>query len=329
MSIRIVSALATAATVLLLAGCATPSTEDAAPAEAGSERAATTETKESAPRATVTATETAALERRSPAASTREGGSGTSAEMAKLVDQLNEAARELATLRTANAKLRAERSRPAAEPAAVSAPAAAPAPKSDPVEEKLAASLKSYAQFRQEMTTLVAEVERLKKANLELSAETKTLADQARQSKASTTEVDRLKKSSADLAAEVRLLTEQARQAKSAQVRLEEDLRAEKRLRLEAEGNAGQLREQLRTIARAMSDVGVSAGKSTGATDSAGARSRTATKYVVREGDSLLKIAERVYGDADKWRVIMEANRGRVGTDGALEVGTELQIPRN
>jgi nucleoid-associated protein YgaU len=36
-----------------------------------------------------------------------------------------------------------------------------------------------------------------------------------------------------------------------------------------------------------------------------------------------------VYGDADKWRVIMEANRGRVGTDGALEVGTELQIPRN
>ena len=41
-----------------------------------------------------------------------------------------------------------------------------------------------------------------------------------------------------------------------------------------------------------------------------------------------MKIADRMYGDADKWRTILEANRGRVGTDGAVEPGIELEIPR-
>lgn len=356
---RPVATFATAAAVLLLGGCATPSAEEAAPAEARSERAAATETRDTAPRPAVTATEVAASERRGSTSATREGGSGTPAEMAKLVDQLNEAARELATLRTANAKLRAERARPAAEaaPAPAAAAAPAPAPKAEPAEEKLAASLKSYAQFRQEVTNLVGEIERLKKANADLSAELKglaeqarqaktssselerlkranadmaaelkTLGEQARQSKTSSSELERLKKTNAEMAAELKSLTDQSRQAKSAQARLEEDLRVEKRLRLEAEGNAGQLRDQLRTIARAMSEVGVAAGEGTGAADG---RSRNATRYRVREGDTLLKIADRMYGDAEKWRVIMEANRGKVGTDGTVEVGTELQIPRN
>jgi nucleoid-associated protein YgaU len=216
--------------------------------------------------------------------------------MAKLVDQLNEAARELATLRTANAKLRAERERPRP------APAVETSVKTDPAEERLAASLKSFGAFKQEMTALIAEVERLKKAS-----------------------------SGAD--AELKAAGEQMRQAKAALARVEEDLRVEKRLRQEAEANAGQLRDQLRTIAKAMSDAGLSADKLASSADGATSRSRATTrpasKYVVREGDTLMKIADRVYGDTSKWRVILEANRGRVGTDGTLEAGVELEIPRN
>jgi nucleoid-associated protein YgaU len=295
MSTCIFRPLAVTGAVLLLAGCATSSTDSAEAPTPASARPAAAEARSEAPRETVTATE-AAVQRRAASSAGREGGGNTPADMAKLVEQLNDAARELATLRTANAKLRAEQERPRPSPAPE------PAAKADPADERLAASLKSFAQFKQEMTNLLSEVERLKKANAGSSAEVKTAA-------------------------------EQARQARAALTRVEEDLRAEKKLRQEAEASAGQLREQLRTIARAMTDVGLSAEKLTAQTESGGTRGRTAARapaeYVVREGDTLLKIADRMYGDPEKWRVIMEANRGRVGTDGAIEVGVKLQIPRN
>jgi nucleoid-associated protein YgaU len=300
MTHRPLLALACTGALLFLGGCATTSSESTEAAPPGaSERPAESTSRSEPAREPASATEKAVAERRS---SSSASGSSSSSDMAKLVEQLNEAARELATLRTANAKLRAERERTTRTPAAETAPAAAPAAtKADPVDERLAASLKSYAAFKQEMAALLAEVERARKSSTERSADLKTA-------------------------------TEQVRQAKAALARAEEDLRVEKRLRLEAETNAGQLRDQLRTIARAMSDAGLSADKLTSSADS-GNRGRTParppSRYVVREGDTLMKIADRLYGDADKWRLIMEANRSRVGADGALETGIELQIPRN
>ncbi len=243
----------------------------------------------------MTATEVAVAERRSASSGGSEVGGGTAGDMAKLVDQLSEAARELATLRTANAKLRSERER------VRSAPAADRASKADPADERLAASLKSYAQFKQEMANFLGEM-------------------------------DRLKKSNADMGEDLKAAAEQVRQAKTALARGEDDLRIEKRLRQEAEANAGQLRDQLRTIARAMADAGLSSEKLISQAESGGGRTRTTartpSRYVVREGDTLMKIADRLYGDSDQWRVILEANRGRVGADGAVEPGIELQIPR-
>lgn len=288
--------LAFSSVLLLLGGCATPSADSSDAAAGPGERPAAAESRPEPASEPASATERAVAERRAAAPST----GGAAADMAKLVEQLNEAARELATLRTANAKLRAERDR-ATRPAAAEPAPAPSAPKADPVDERLAASLKSYAAFKQEMSALLSEVERARK-------------------------------SSADRSADLKTATEQVRQAKAALARAEEDLRVEKRLRLEAETNAGQLRDQLRTIARAMSDAGLSADKLTSSADSGSrgrAPARPPTRYVVREGDTLMKIADRLYGDADKWRLIMEANRSRVGADGALEPGIELQIPRN
>ena len=219
MSTRFFAPCLLAAAALAVGGCATtPSGESPETAAAASESKATSESRRDAPRETATATETAAAERR---VST---GTGSSADMAKLVDQLNEAARELATLRTANAKLRADKDRP--RPASTTEAVA----KADPADERLAASLKSFAAFKQEMAALLAELERAKKSGSGADAELKAAAEQTRQTKA-------------------------------ALARIEEDLRVEKRLRLEAEANAGQLREQLRTIARAMADAGLSAEK--------------------------------------------------------------------
>jgi nucleoid-associated protein YgaU len=49
--------------------------------------------------------------------------------------------------------------------------------------------------------------------------------------------------------------------------------------------------------------------------------------YVVRPNDSLTGIAQRVYGDATRWRVIRDANRDVLGDSETLRVGQTLVIP--
>jgi nucleoid-associated protein YgaU len=52
--------------------------------------------------------------------------------------------------------------------------------------------------------------------------------------------------------------------------------------------------------------------------------------YVVKSGDSLSKIAKRVYGDARKWRMIYEANREVVGPNPDLiHPGQKLVLPQD
>jgi nucleoid-associated protein YgaU len=48
--------------------------------------------------------------------------------------------------------------------------------------------------------------------------------------------------------------------------------------------------------------------------------------YIVKSGDSLSKIAKAVYGDADRWREIFEANKDKIKDPNAIEVGQKLQI---
>ena len=51
--------------------------------------------------------------------------------------------------------------------------------------------------------------------------------------------------------------------------------------------------------------------------------------YTVKKGDSLSKIAKRVYGDAQQWRRIYEANRGIIGDNPDLiQPGQALKLPR-
>ncbi len=49
--------------------------------------------------------------------------------------------------------------------------------------------------------------------------------------------------------------------------------------------------------------------------------------YVVVAGDSLSKIAKRVYGDASKWPRIHEANRDQIKNPDLIHPGQRLKIP--
>jgi len=49
--------------------------------------------------------------------------------------------------------------------------------------------------------------------------------------------------------------------------------------------------------------------------------------YTVVAGDSLSKIAKKMYGDANKWQAIFEANRDTVKNPDLIHPGQVLKIP--
>jgi nucleoid-associated protein YgaU len=49
--------------------------------------------------------------------------------------------------------------------------------------------------------------------------------------------------------------------------------------------------------------------------------------YTVRKGDTLSSIAARVYGDANAWRRIFDANRDRLPNPNRITPGVRLRIP--
>lgn len=159
-------------------------------------------------------------------AARREERAAANSETARLRDELNQMSRELASARAANAKLRAESRRGGGSTESASSSAAA---KADPVDDKLAASLKSYSALKSELAGIFAEIERLRAEN-----------------------------------AKVKDVSERAEDARAALAKLESELRSEKRARADAEAAVAKLQDQLRTIARALNAAGLSVDKLAG-----------------------------------------------------------------
>lgn len=304
------SAAPFSAFLIALVGCASAPVDPAAetvattgdPA-AAEERATTAAREEKAPEKPAepardrTVRETMSDRLRPASSPSTEGRAGDSAATAKLVAQLNDATRELATLRASNARLRGERA---------TSPEAA---RADPAEEKLGATMRSYSQFKQELTGFLVEIEKMRTENGAASAQLKDAAAQLKE-------------------------------ARAAVGRLENEIRTEKAARGRAEEATAKLREQLRNIAQALASAGLKFDTFAAGADSAARletsesrlrandRAGAGSKHVVKEGETLEKIAERYYGDSGKWRTISDANRGRLRLDGKLDPGTELDIPR-
>jgi len=53
----------------------------------------------------------------------------------------------------------------------------------------------------------------------------------------------------------------------------------------------------------------------------------SARTYTVVAGDSLSKIAKKLYGDANKWRQIYEANRDLIKNPDLIKPGQTFKIP--
>jgi nucleoid-associated protein YgaU len=52
-----------------------------------------------------------------------------------------------------------------------------------------------------------------------------------------------------------------------------------------------------------------------------------AKTYTVQAGDTLGKIAQKVYNDASRWKEIFEANKETIKNPDLIQVGQELKIP--
>ncbi|MDP6439083.1 MAG: LysM peptidoglycan-binding domain-containing protein [Kiritimatiellia bacterium] len=108
--------------------------------------------------------------------------------------------------------------------------------------------------------------------------------------------------------------------------------------RLEQEVSAlrkrvGELKAANATLARELSErPEVSAGEPSlldamhGAEDDPRTSGSSVTEYVVKPGDTLSSIAVRMYGDAAKWRNIVEANKAVLGNGDLVRVGQRLKI---
>lgn len=57
-------------------------------------------------------------------------------------------------------------------------------------------------------------------------------------------------------------------------------------------------------------------------------KSGTVKTYTVKDGDTLSKIAEKIYGDAAEYQKIYDANKDLIGPSADnIKVGQELTIP--
>lgn len=78
------------------------------------------------------------------------------------------------------------------------------------------------------------------------------------------------------------------------------------------------------------SQAGTATAGTAGTRPTAGATATDAGQprtYTVQKGDSLSKIAQQVYGRADKWHAIFDANRDRIDDPDLIHPGQVLVLP--
>jgi cell division septation protein DedD len=95
-----------------------------------------------------------------------------------------------------------------------------------------------------------------------------------------------------------------------------------------AQAASGAARPTIVVIARATPASPSPVARSTPAPGEPTPAPAVAAEYVVEDGDTMRGVAEKVYGDANLWPRIYDANRDLIGPNpDALQVGMHLHIP--
>jgi len=232
--------------------------------------------------------------------------------------RLEELTRELATLRANYARLQAERGAAGAGQAAVATGELAA------VEEKLASSLRNFTQLQEENARLRRDLDRTRTENTGLAERLKSVTQQNEQAQATLVQLN------AELLAQrdARGRAEQATAAVRAQMATVM-AQAGKTPGTEASGGAPlsglQLTKAPPAEASSTAELRISPERLRGATGATSPGPRRI--HVVREGDTLDKLARQYFDDPARWRQIYDANEALLAGGRPLQVGMELEIP--
>ena len=219
------------------------------------------------------------------------------AENAQLKTQATASGAEIEKLRKQITDLEAR----VAAPAPVAAPTSDAAQQLAEANDKLATALRSY-------TLLQAENDELKAAAAKNAAEAQAAAS----------------KVSAEASAQLVSLSDQLRQVQSTAAALATE-NAQLRVRLGLSGPPSG--SALSAPVRPGTAAATAATTPPPAPTPVVAPAPETKTYVVAEGDSLAKIALKLYADAGRWPEIYEANRDQLKNANVLPVGVKLRIP--
>ena len=275
------------------------------------------------------------------------GGSGSD----ELAARLTATSQQLVALRESYAQLKADREQLKPTPLVrrIFQPADAPprqqiaglSAQLNKTEEKLADAMRAQSELQGENTRLRAELEKVHAENASLAAKVEQMTAENSEARAALAQLNTV------LLAQKAARAEAEQSAEALRAGLKTPVAApnpEPALSLSSarESSADAARELAATLqsgtlspaTTAVASLATSPAKLAPAAGSAAAPTpatpppgKTPKTYVVREGDSLEKIAEHLYGRRDRWIMLYAANNALLSDGRPLTPGMPLQVP--
>ncbi|ACB74770.1 LysM peptidoglycan-binding domain-containing protein [Opitutus terrae] len=269
----------------------------------------------------------------------------------ELVARLNETTRELAELRASYARLQSERERLQKNGSAAATGAANTAAleqiaelktKLGETEDQLANALRTYTALQEENNRLRTSIDQARTENATLTARVETITAENNEAQSALAQLN------TELLAQKEARAQAEQRSEALRAQLLAMANAAPTPAPAAATSLAAARESTATGAREIEGVlrtpVLAADSSAGAmlsVDTAKLRNQPPTAapaapapaakpvrvYVVEEGDTLEKIAQKIYGRPDRWSLLYAANNALLSGGRPLKPGLELEIP--
>lgn len=261
-----------------------------------------------------------------------------------LATKLNETSRQLAALRADYAKLQAKRDRLSGEQSSGGAEQITELKNQlGQTEEKLAASLRNFTQLQEDNQRLRTEVDQAHAENATLTSRVETITAQNVEVRSAlaqlNTELLAQKESRAQseqnveaLRTQLRAMADQSRTEPAASLADARESAApgaraiEAPLQMAQTNTAPVAAGRLSVDAAKLRAVAAIAAAADPGPDGPARKSASRT-YIVRDGDTLEKIAAQFYGKPERWALLYSANNALLSGGRPLKAGMQLEVP--